>query len=352
MTAYLNIYDEATVKPWCNSRANEKKAWQSIALLDTHVDPLQAMQDAAQFGIRYVLIGICEDIGPRANVGNGGAQDGWQAFVKRFLNQPDNQFLASDKVLLLGEVDVADLTLAASSLSNQHPRQLEQLRDLCAQLDQRVEQVLSLIFTAGLEPIVIGGGHNNCLGIIRALSKHKNNPINAINFDPHADFRDCEGRHSGNGFRYAYHEQLLNNYHIIGMHELKNNQAIIDALAAANFNYDSYQSLQVRREKTLSDACQQALQNLTDAPLGVEVDLDSISLMPVSAYTNCGFSVSDAEHFVHLAASQTNSHYLHLCEAAPNQHPSGLQAGINDAGQIICALANAYLQARENVKSV
>ena len=348
MANHLHIYDEATVKPWCNSRANEKKAWQSIALLDTHVDPLQAMQDAAQFGIKYVLLGIREDIGPRANLGNGGAEDGWPAFLKRFLNQPDNQFLVNEKVLLLGEVAISDLTLAARDLSNQNPQQLMQLRELCAQIDQRVEQVLSLIFSAGLEPIIIGGGHNNCLGIIRALSKHKQTAINAINFDPHADFRDCEGRHSGNGFRYAYNEQHLGHYHVIGMHELKNNQAIIDALATARFNYDSYQALQVRREKTLTEACQQALTTLTHAPLGVEVDLDSISLMPVSAYTNCGFSVSDAEHFVHLAASQINSHYLHLCEAAPNQHPSGINAGINDAGQIITALVNAYLQAKAN----
>lgn len=348
MTDYLHIYDEATVKPWCSSRLNEKKAWQSIALLDTQVNPLQALQDAAQFGIKYVLVGVCEDIGPRANLGNEGATDGWNAFIKRFLNQPDNQFLANEKVLLLGEVAVEDLCKAAAHLDNKIPEQLGQLRDYCEQIDSRVEHVLSLIFNAGLEPIIIGGGHNNCLGIIRALSKHKNKPINAINFDPHADFRDCEGRHSGNGFRYAYNEKHLHNYHVIGLHELKNNQAILDALAEANFHYDSYQSLQVRREKSLTEACQQALDTLCDHPLGIEVDLDSISLMPVSAYTNCGFSVSDAEHFVHLGASRPNSCYLHLCEAAPNQHPSGLKAGLNDAAQIITALVNAYLQAKES----
>ena len=51
---------------------------------------------------------------------------------------------------------------------------------------------------------------------------------------------------------------------------------------------------------------------------------------------------------MHLAASQVNSQYLHLCEAAPNQHPSGIQAGMSDAGQIITALVNAYLQAKAN----
>jgi len=133
----------------------------------------------------------------------------------------------------------------------------------------------------------------------------------------------------------------------MGLHEFKNNQAIMDALTNANFTFDSYQDIQVRRNVDLSSACKHALAQFDNAPLGVEVDLDSISLMPVSAYTNCGFSVSDAEHFVHLAASQTTAHYLHLCEGAPSQHPVGLEAGMNDAGQIITALVNAYLQARE-----
>ncbi|WP_404341301.1 formimidoylglutamase [Pseudoalteromonas mariniglutinosa] len=351
MNEYLHIYDDAAIQSLCTHRLNERKAWQSIALLDTHVNTQQALIDAAAFGIRYVLLGICEDIGPRANLGNGGAQHGWQAFLKRFLNQPHNQFLPHHQVLLLGEVNLADINQQAQYLDNQDPSQLTTLRRLCADIDLRVEAILSMIFAAGLEPIIIGGGHNNCLGIIRAASKCNNSTINAINFDPHADFRACEGRHSGNGFRYAYQEGLLAHYHVIGLHELKNNQAIIDALSHANFSFTSYQAIQVRREITLSAACQRALTTLAHAPLGVEVDLDSISFMPVSAYTNCGFSVSDAEHFVHLAASQKHAHYLHLCEAAPIQHPSGLDAGLSDTGQVITALVNAYLQARITLKS-
>ena len=80
-----------------------------MALLDTQVNLQQALVDAAQFGIRYVLLGICEDIGPKANLGNGGANEAWPAFLKRFLNQPHNQFIATQKVLLLGEVNTDDL---------------------------------------------------------------------------------------------------------------------------------------------------------------------------------------------------------------------------------------------------
>lgn len=347
MSEHLKIYDESAVKTHCFSRANEKKAWQAIALLDTHVDVQQALVDAAQFGIRYVMLGVCEDIGPKANLGNGGSDGAWPAFLTRFLNQPHNQFLPMQKVLLLGEVDTVDLMAQSSSLCNHNPKQLEHLRELCAQLDERVESVLKLIFNAGLEPIIIGGGHNNCLGIIRALSKSQHTPINAINFDPHADFRECEGRHSGNGFRYAHNEQHLHNYHVIGLHEQKNNQAIINAMAEANYTFDSYQAINIKRTQSLTSAVDKALKNFNSLPLGIEVDLDSISFMPVSAYTCCGFSVNDAEHFVYRAASNENTKYLHLCEAAPIQHPNGVDIGVNHVGQVISALVNCYLQARE-----
>ena len=51
-----------------------------MSLLDTDVNIQQALSDAAQFGMRYVLLGICEDIGPKANLGAGGAEQAWPAF--------------------------------------------------------------------------------------------------------------------------------------------------------------------------------------------------------------------------------------------------------------------------------
>ena len=346
MAVPLKIYNESTVKELCSGRAGELKAWQSMALLDARDNIQQALADAVQFGMRFVLLGICEDIGPRANLGKGGAQYAWPAFLQRFLNQPHNDAIAMQKVLLLGEVNLDDLMQQAQPLDNQNPLDLDQLRQLCAEIDVRVEAILNMIFKAGLEPIIIGGGHNNCLGIIRALAKHNQNAINAINLDPHADFRECEGRHSGNGFSYAYQEQLLNNYHVIGLHELKNNQPIFDAMQSANFSYTSYQTINVKREINLTEATAHALKEFDNAPLGVEVDLDSLTNMPASAFNYCGFDVSDGEHYVYLAASDPRSAYLHLCEAAPSQHPHSIAAGNLQCGQVISALVNTYLQTK------
>ena len=70
------------------------------------------------------------------------------------------------------------------------------------------------IVLADKKPIIIGGGHNNAYGNIKGTSLAIGEPINVINFDAHSDFRPEEGRHSGNGFSYAYTEGFLNYYFI------------------------------------------------------------------------------------------------------------------------------------------
>ncbi len=348
MNLDLNIYCNDSIKKYCETRANETRIWQSLSFLDTNVEYSQALKDAADFGKKYVLIGIPEGLGPRANLGRGGAELGWQAFLSRFLNLQANRYFPGDKVLLLGEINTGKLMQEAEALDTSNATQLSKLRELCAQLDKIVEPVIQAIFDAGLEPLVIGGGHNNCFPIISALAKSKQSAVNAVNLDPHADFRDIEGRHSGNGFHYAYKNNYLAHYHIIGLHEYKNNEAIYNALAAANFNYDSYQKIKIRQEITLNQACENvnALMAKSTNPLGVEIDLDCISNMPVSAFTNCGFTINDAERFVHIFAK--NAKYLHLCEAAPEHHPAGIKQGLNEAGQVISTLILTYLYAKES----
>jgi formiminoglutamase len=221
MSQWLKRYSEADTQSFTASRANETRFWQSISYLDQSAPLDGALRDAVQFGIRYVLVGINEDIGPRANCGRGGATQGWQAFLKRFLNLPSNEFLDPKSVLLLGEVACDDLQSQSQTLDNTQTDDLAQLRKLCGELDERVAAVLKPIFDAGLEAIVIGGGHNNCYPILKALSTSQSKSCNAINFDPHADFRAIEGRHSGNGFHYAYQDGYLHDYHVVGMHEQK-----------------------------------------------------------------------------------------------------------------------------------
>lgn len=242
---------------------------------------------------------------------------------------------------MIGHVECGDLQ------ENSECSSLEELRTLCAELDSRVTSIMRPIFAAGLFPIVIGGGHNNCYPIIKSLSQHYGSKVNAINLDPHADFRAIEGRHSGNGFSYAHKEGFLGKYHVMGLHELKNNQAILDSLAEADCSFDTYQSIFHRRNISFEDALLKALQSVSSTNFGIELDLDSITGMPVSAYNECGVTVDSAARYVCLAAQSPNSRYLHLCEAAPRHHPSGLLAGEEATGQILASLASAFIQAKQ-----
>ncbi|WP_462155525.1 formimidoylglutamase [Pseudoalteromonas piscicida] len=348
MSTAVRIYDESDIATFVSARAGETRIWQSISFLQCDHDYAASLRDAAQFGIRYVLLGIPEDIGPRANCGQGGAELGWRAFLKRFLNQPDNQFLSGDKILLLGEVDTQAIQTRALSLDNTNSEQLTQLRTLCADLDNQVIATLAPIFAAGLEPIIIGGGHNNAFGILQAHFEASKRAAGAINFDPHADFRACEGRHSGNGFSYAHQAGSLSHYHVIGLHEHKNNQTILTQLQNAGFGFSSYQAIKTRQTQSLSASLDKALATMpSDIPLGVELDVDAIVGMPASALTYQGFTTSDAEYFVYRMAQARNAKYLHLCEAAPARHPLGELAGIEHCGQILTNLANAYLSTRQ-----
>lgn len=350
LSNYLQIMQAADLAVWQQHRAGETRLGASLQFLNPLLPLEDAFASAVQHGCRYILLGIPEDIGPRANLGNGGADQGFAAFLSRFINLQDNVFAKSGELLLAGTIACADLQQRSQSLDSNDITQLAQLRALCAELDLRVSIVLRACFDSGLVPIVIGGGHNNALPILQALAAHAGQSADAINLDPHCDFRLLEGRHSGNGFSYAHQAGWLRKYFVLGLHELKNSQAALAQLQQAGAAFCSYQQIWQRRQLTLQDAIAQAIRFVgadDTRPLGIELDTDSISGMPVSAYTNCGVSVADAECYVWQLAQLSRVRYLHLAEAAPSQHPAGLKAGFNEAGQVLTALVLAFLQARQ-----
>ncbi|KDO33238.1 hypothetical protein SPRG_02048 [Saprolegnia parasitica CBS 223.65] len=344
----VTTYQASDLQRLQSQRAGETRLGQAVQFVIPDV-PLPAALAAAQAnGAKYAIFGVPEDVGPRANFGNGGADLGFQAFLGRFLNVQANQFVHAHEILLLGELNLHDVQQQAASLSSSDPDQLETLRKCVAIVDERLTAVAKLVFDARLTPIVIGGGHNNSYPLLKALSQSAGVGADAINLDPHCDFRLLEGRHSGNGFSYAQSEKFLDKYFVMGLHELKNAQSALDQMHAAGASFCSYQEMFLRRESTFAQGIEKAIAYVggpnSTKPLGIEVDTDSISGMPVSAMTNCGISVADAEYYVYRLAQLPRARYLHLAEAAPGQHPAGLKAGMSEAGQILTALVLAFVQ--------
>jgi formiminoglutamase len=336
-------YQAATLAAFQQLRDGETRLGQVIRYADPALPLADALLLAKQQGCAFVLLGVPEDIGPRANLGQGGSDLGWQAFARKFINLQQNEFLDGSKLLMLGELDCAALQQQSQDAD------LAKLRTLCSELDALLEPVLLAIFAAGLTPVVIGGGHNNSLPLLAALTKSQQQPVNCINLDPHADFRLLEGRHSGNGFSYAKHYGYLDRYLVMGLHELKNSASSLQQIKTAGVDVLSYQHLFVREQAPWPDLLKLWLsQRNPQQVFGIELDTDAITGMPVSAYNSCGVSVQQAEHFVYLLAKQPQSRYLHLAEAAPAQHPAGLAAGMNDAGQILTALVCAFLFGKQS----
>lgn len=341
MTLPLQFFNDAFsttfFQQYCQQREGEQHVADTIRLPETN-DLTSCLEQAKKSGVTTVIIGIPEDIGPRANCGNGGANRGWQAFLEVLLKQQHNDTFDWRQCLLLGNVAVDDL-LEQSKQSDS----LAQLRTLCGILDKRVSQVLENIFEFDFDVIVIGGGHNNAYPLLSALSKRNNSQVTCTNLDPHADFRQIEGRHSGNPFRYAYQDKLLAHYHVFGLHEQKNNQSTMAGLQEAGFSYTSYQSLFIKHDITFEHAMEQvAVQHAAShLPSGVEVDVDAIKHAAASAYSVSGFALEDAARYVYRMASVKHNKYLHVCESAPQLGQE------NEAGQIIMQLVYSYLIAKQ-----
>ncbi|ABZ78418.1 Arginase/agmatinase/formiminoglutamase [Shewanella halifaxensis HAW-EB4] len=340
---YLNLFSTIKLSSLLNTREGETKLGQAVKLADPSLNLTTNLVQAKSNGVRFAIIGIGEDIGPRANLGRGGATDAFDSAMGQFLNLQSNRFLTGEQCLVLGQIDTQDLQLPASANANS-------LRNNVEQLDQRVIQLLTKVFCAGLEPIVIGGGHNNAYGLLMAAKGAFKRPVAAVNMDPHSDFRPKEGRHSGNGFSYAAASGALGYYHVLGLHELKNSETTLEQLKAFGGHWHSMQQIWVRRELSLETALKSIAKSLnnTQLPVAIELDLDAITNMPSSASTAAGVPLLDALFYVSYIAKHCPAAYLHLAEAAPSCHVSGAPAGHRETGQSISELIYSYISGRIN----
>src|SRR5690606_11412928 len=136
------------------ARSGETKLGQKVQF----VESLEALEKTEA---EFVIFGIPEDIGVRANYGNDGAATAWQAFLKAFLNVQENDFNSGENIVLLGEINTAELMQKAGNIDESDPNYVQKLGDLVVQLDVMVSDLVKKLILAGKFPVIIGGGHNN-----------------------------------------------------------------------------------------------------------------------------------------------------------------------------------------------
>ncbi|KPD24064.1 formimidoylglutamase [Idiomarina zobellii] len=341
--SFLELTDPAK---WVNVREHETKIGQAIRVLSEEGTYEESLKSAWDDGQRVALVGIPESIGVRGNLGRAGAEDGWQAFLKSFLNLQKTGLLSTHELLLVGAVNCADLMDTAADLDAKNPHDLAELRALCAQVDARVRAVVTPLFEQGFEVIVIGGGHNNAYPLLKSLSEVSEEACGSVNLDPHADFRPREGRHSGNGFSYAYMEGALEYYHVVGLHQGKNSAESLRQLQHAGMRYHTLHRLYERPFYEVMDEVV-AKADSWQRPLGIEVDVDALNAVPASAVNYAGLSLAQGFQYVKRLSEVNETRYLHLAEAAPSLCSAGFEEGMKICGQLLSELTTAYLHGRE-----
>jgi formiminoglutamase len=240
--------------------------------------------------------------------------------LSSLLNTQNNAFNKGKRMLILGHLDFSELLQTAASLDRNAIDYYTQLTSLVTKIDEEVSYLLYQITSAKKIPIIIGGGHNNAYGNIKGTALGKSKAINVVNFDAHTDFRNLEGRHSGNGFSYAFKQGFLDKYFMFGLHENYTSKKIFKTieLQPERIQYNTFESIKIRQEQGFMFQLNRALNFIDGRPFGVEIDCDAIENVPSSAMTPSGFSANKARTFASFFGRQKNAAYLHLCEAAPN----------------------------------
>ena len=278
----------------------------------------------SQTDAKYVLIGIPESIGVKANQGVGGTDTAWMSFLTTFVNIQSNDFLSGHELMLLGYFDFTDMERLIDSNAMSVEEKVEAYRHAVNTIDEEVEKIIKAIVSNGKIPVVIGGGHNNAYPLIKGAAKGLEQAqkiqlaqINCINLDAHADYRPEEGRHSGNAFRYAESDNFLQKYCIVGLHENYLQQNVwMDIVNNPFIDCLTYEDIFVHEKRSFRQAVSHAISFTDDNYTGVELDLDCIENVLSSAISPSGISPLHARQYVSLCAAHAKVAYLHICEGA------------------------------------
>lgn len=306
--AKLQVYDRKKIDSLFNAREHETKWGQSIQTIN---DATRWQEELQTSMASYVILGLPEDIGIRGNLGKPGADKTFELAISSLLNIQQNKFQDASKVLLLGHVDFSEEMKRAENMK------VDDLRALCSEIDQAVYPIVQSIIASGKKLIAIGGGHNNSYPLLKGSSLALGTSLNCINIDAHTDYRIKEGRHSGNGFRFAKEESYLHQYGIFGLHENYNSENVLQEIEQdPTIQFITFEDIAIRKRFPMELALNSIVIFLQKHPCGIELDLDSIANIQSSAITNTGWTTTEARSILHQCSTLLSSVYLHITEGS------------------------------------
>lgn len=302
--------------------------------------------------IEYVIIGIPEDIGVKANLGKGGTDSCWFPFLDAFINIQSNDFFSGENVFIAGHFDFSDIKNVIKINASTDEEKIAAYRHAVNTIDDEVEELIKIVTQQKKIPIIIGGGHNNAYPALKGAAKGlfkaellQLAQINCINLDAHADYRPMEGRHSGNAFRYADEDGYLDKYCVVGLHENYLQQNVwIDIINNPFIDCITYEDIFIHEKRNFMQAVAHATGFTEDNYTGIELDLDSIENVLSSAATPCGITPLNARKFVNFVATDSKVAYLHIAEGAVSLENGEFN---NATGKLISYLVSDFIKAHK-----
>jgi formiminoglutamase len=344
---HLKVFGKQDILALTRIRKFETKIGEQVLVV---ADPGNIAASIERSKAEYILLGIPEDIGVRANEGKGGTDTAWGHFLKNFLNIQSNDFLTGELVLALGFFDFSELSRLIEANAFSYEEKILAYRHAVHTIDEEVEQLIKVVTAAGKIPIVVGTGHNNAYPLIKGSAKglHKAGliglaQINAVNLDAHAGFRPVEGRHSGNAFRYAEEDGFLEKYCVIGVQENCLPQNVwLDIINNPFVDLITYEDIFVLEKRNFTQAVAHATGFTEENYIGLELDLDVMGPAG-SGMPSTGVSSVHVRQYVTFAASDSKIAYFHICEGI-----FSVCNGRSDcAGQLISCIVSDFIKARE-----
>lgn len=310
----LKFYTREYLDTLIKVRKGEEKFGEKVVTV-TDLDHLKSVKS------EFVILGIPEDVGVMANFGKRGTDRAWEACLTALLNMQANALTKAENVVILGEINCREEMKTAGLFDPEGENFGETIGKLVEKIDMEVAQVIRAIVAMKKVPVVIGGGHNNALGILKGASEALGGAINVINFDAHTDFKPLEHRHSGNAFSYAMERGYLNKYAVFGIHKSYTSQAVYNRMEQFKnrIGFYFFEDLQLKESPPFIQAVKIAKEFIRFKKFGLEIDVDAIEGFPSSAMTPSGFSMTQTRQFIRFFAQYPKPSYIHICEAVPQK---------------------------------
>lgn len=255
-----------------------------------------------------VLLGIPADKGVELGGGRPGAARGPDAF--------------REALLCLGTTYDAEHAIDFDHLRLADAGNIDVIEDEVAANHERLAEATADLLDIGAVPVIIGGGHDNTFGSVKALMA-KNSSVAGINVDAHLDLREVvDGRiSSGTPFRRIIQELQLPGDNLVefGLHANVNSKVHMDYAEKQGVQYWTRGQL---REQISATIFHDELQRLSSRAhtLFVSIDLDAFAAAfapGVSAPGTEGFTPEEGRQLAFAAGRHPGVRLFELMELNP-----------------------------------